>query len=306
LGPFQVDRLPYPNDPNAAPRVNVTRAEAAQLCAERGARLCTELEWERVCKGPANDAFPTGGQWDQRCGEAPKACASGFDVLAMASWIREWTASDILPEADDLPRRASVRGAPKSAPAAAHGCARRSGIDPATRAEDLGFRCCRGAPNAARVVEPRAGEMFTKTRLTAERLTQLLAEDPTTRSLSGEVKYFREPEAARTVLERGKGGDTQGFSFTVAPLVWRPASGVEFLLVTARVGERTSLLLAYHVLGEDRYKLAASFVMKDEPGPVALAYGLRERLHFSTCWGCLGETGKILFREPEGVSIQQP
>jgi hypothetical protein len=29
-------------------------------------------------------------------------------------------------------------------------------------------------------------------------------------------------------------------------------------------------------------------------------------LHFSTCWGCPGETGKILFRKPERPVILQP
>jgi hypothetical protein len=54
--------------------------------------------------------------------------------------------------------------------------------------------------------------------------------------------------------------------------------------------------------------LAASFVMQNEPGPVAIAYSesIRPRLHFSSCWGCPGETGKILFRAPERVAIFQP
>jgi hypothetical protein len=61
-------------------------------------------------------------------------------------------------------------------------------------------------------------------------------------------------------------------------------------------------------VGDDDYRLAGSFVMKNEPGPVALAYSddIRPRLHFSTCWGCPGETGKILFRKPERVAIVEP
>ncbi|MCC6898276.1 MAG: hypothetical protein IT377_04840 [Polyangiaceae bacterium] len=48
--------------------------------------------------------------------------------------------------------------------------------------------------------------------------------------------------------------------------------------------------------------------MKNEPGPVAFAYSgyIRPRLHFSTCWGCPGETGKLLHREPDAVVIVQP
>jgi hypothetical protein len=66
--------------------------------------------------------------------------------------------------------------------------------------------------------------------------------------------------------------------------------------------------VVFHVMGKDEYLLASSFVMENEVGPVALAYNgyIRPRLHFSTCWGCPGETGKILYRDPEGPVIVQP
>src|SRR5262249_9252676 len=51
LGEFSIDVLPYPNDPSKPVRVDVSRDEAASLCAQAGKRLCTELEWERACKG---------------------------------------------------------------------------------------------------------------------------------------------------------------------------------------------------------------------------------------------------------------
>jgi len=103
-------------------------------------------------------------------------------------------------------------------------------------------------------------------------------------------------------------GDRQGFLFTVAPLLWRPVAGAEYLIVTARSGKDTSFVLAYYVLGKDDYKLASSFILKDEVGPVALAYSpsIRPRLHFSSCWGCPGETGKLLYRNPDTVAIVQP
>jgi hypothetical protein len=307
LGPFQIDRLPFPNDPNRRPVTSVSREEALRLCAERGARLCTELEWERACKGPASDHFSSGESWDPRCSEEPRACASGFDVLAMGGALREWTASDVIPTDTDLPRRAAVRGAAASEPTHAHRCAARRGIDPATRADDLGFRCCKGAPNAAVVREPKLGQTFQKSRLKAERLEQLLAADPQTASLAEEVLFFREPDAAKTVIARGP-GDKKGFAFTVSPLLWQPVAGAEYLLVAGRSGEDTSFVLAYYVLGKDKYRLASSFIMQREAGPVAFAFSgyIRPRLHFSTCWGCPGETGKILFRKPDSVVILQP
>ncbi|MET0412888.1 MAG: hypothetical protein ABW217_16400, partial [Polyangiaceae bacterium] len=76
----------------------------------------------------------------------------------------------------------------------------------------------------------------------------------------------------------------------------------------ARSGERTSFVATYHVVAPGQYRLAASFVMQDEPGPVVLGYNgyIRPRLHFSTCWGCPGETGKILYRDQDRVAILQP
>ncbi len=304
LGGFQIDRLPYPNDPAKPPMRNVSFDDAKRLCAERGARLCSELEWERACKGPDSDRYPSGPDWDARCSKDPLACATGFDVLGMGTGAGEWTAS----QRGSLEKRVSlVRGAAASAPAAEHRCAARHPTPPDKRSEDLGFRCCWGAPNAKSLNEPKAGETFKKTKLTAERLSALLLASPETKELAKDLKFFRDPDSAETVVSRGP-GDRKGFSFTVAPLLWNPVAGAEFLLVSARSGENTSFVLAYYVRGDDDFALAASFVMKDEPGPVAFAYSndIRPRLHFSTCWGCPGETGKILFRPPERAAILQP
>lgn len=306
LGPFQIDRLPYPDDPGKPPLVGVSRSEAERRCAERGARLCKELEWERACKGPNSDDFAGGSSWDPRCSKEPDSCASGFDVVAMGA-LREWTASDVVPSDKDGRAGAAVRGAPAAAAAPEHRCAARAAVDPETKADDLGFRCCKGAPNAAAVKEPTLGDIFKKTHVTAEQLAALLADDPATRGVSKDVKLFRDPDAANTVVSRGP-GDREGFDFTVAPLTWQPSAGVEYLVATGRSGDDTSFVVVYYVVDKDRYKLASSFVMKNEPGPVALAYSdsIRPRLHFSTCWGCPGETGKILFRPPDDAVILQP
>lgn len=306
LGPFEIDRLPYPNDPDRPPLTNVSRQRAERLCAERGARLCTELEWERACKGPPSHAFATGESWQPRCATAPNECASGFDVLGMGAALREWTASNVTPSGG-RGERAAVRGAAASAPAEAHRCAQREPVAPDLEAADLGFRCCKGAPNASVIKAPESGPIYEKASLTAERLSALLAEDDRTRALARDVKFFREPDAAQTVLARGP-GDTKGFNLTVSPLLWRPTPGAEYLIVSARSGNETSFVLAYHVVDKDRYRLASSFVMKNEPGPIALAYtpDIRPRLHFSSCWGCSGETGKILHRPPDSVALLQP
>jgi formylglycine-generating enzyme required for sulfatase activity len=305
LGPYRMDRLPYPNDPAASPRVNVTRDEAERLCAEHGTRLCTELEWERACKGPESRKYATGDAWDPRCEKNPRACASPFDVLGLGA-MREWTASDVVPDGDGA-RKAAVRGAAPGAPGTQHRCAARSAEKPDAAGEDIGFRCCKGARNAALVDEPHAGQTFVQATITPARVAELLKASPKTERLAKDVRFFREPDGADTVVSRGP-GDRKGFFFTVAPLVWNPVAGAEFLVVTGRSGETTSFVAVFHVLGKNEYLLASSFIMENEVGPVALAYNgyIRPRLHFSTCWGCPGETGKILYRDPDAVAIVQP
>jgi hypothetical protein len=304
LGPFGIDRLPYPNDPAQPALVGKGREDARRLCAERGARLCTELEWERACKGPKQDEYPSGVMWDSSCTAGAKSCASGFDVLGLGTTAAEWVSNDIVTEDK---RRALVRGAAKSAAATEHRCAARHPTESSTTNQDIGFRCCHGAPNAAAIPEAKQGPIFTKAKLTAEELEAMLAADPRGKLLAKDIKFFREPDGANTVVSRGP-GDKKGFDFTVAPLLWNPAPGAELLLVSARSGESTSFVAAFHVLPGGKYRLASTFTLQGEPGPVALAYSpdIKPRVHFSTCWGCPGETGKALFRRPETVVIVQP
>jgi hypothetical protein len=304
LGPFSIDRLPYPNDPAQPALLGRARDDARRLCAERGARLCTDLEWERACKGPKQDPYPSGVMWDPSCTAGAKACASGFDVLGLGTTAGEWVASDVV---TDEKRRALVRGAGTSAAATEHRCAARHPTEASTTSPDIGFRCCQGAPNAAAIPEAKQGAIFTKTKLSAEELEGMLAADPAGKALAKDIKFFREPDGANTVVSRGP-GEKKGFDFTVAPLLWNPAPGAELLLVVARSGESTSFVAAFHVLPDGKYRLASTFTLQGEPGPVALAYSpdIKPRVHFSTCWGCPGETGKALFRRPETVVIVQP
>lgn len=305
LGPFRMDRLPFPNDPTKPPLLGVTREQAERLCVERSTRLCTELEWERACRGPENKPYSTGPAWDDRCTKDPVACATGFDVLAMGTLL-EWTSSDVA-TGEEGPRRAAVRGSEPNAPATAHRCAARRAEKPDSPNPATGFRCCKGARNAALVTEPKAGQTFTQASVTVDRLTELFRKNPKLSKIAKDVRLFREPDAAETVVGRGP-GDRKGFLFTVAPLLWNPVAGADFLVVVGRSGEMTSFVVVFRVIDKDDYELASSFIMENEVGPVALAYNgyIRPRLHFSTCWGCPGETGKILYKEPDAVVITQP
>ncbi len=303
LGSFEIDRLPYPNDPARPPRTAVGRDEARALCASSGSRLCTELEWERACKGPDNNVYSTGEHFDAQCLAHADKCRSGFDVLAMGIANREWTASDLGSSGEVM---GIARGSTADAPDEAHRCVARSAWRIATTDKALTFRCCRGAPNAAQVREPTLGKAYQKASTSSLQLGRLLQSSSVTQPIIDGSQFFREPEAADTVVEKGP-GDKKGLTFSVAPIIWNPSVGVQILLVVGHMKD-TSFVLAYNIVAKDDYSLAASFIMKNEPGPVALAFddSIRTRLFFSTCWGCPGETGKILFREPEAVAILQP
>ncbi len=182
-------------------------------------------------------------------------------------------------------------------------CGFRSAFTPAQA--NAAFRCCYGAPNAARVAEPSDYPVFETHNLSPSRVRELLESDPRTKALTKDLVFFADPEATNTVLSRGP-GDRQGFAFSTGPLLWSPTFGARYLVLAGKSGKQLSFVLSYHVLGKDEYSLASSYIMDDEVGPVVFAYSpsIRPRLHFSTCWGCPGETGKVLFRGDSVVVLQ--
>ncbi len=302
LGEFSIDRYLYPNQPNKAPLLGRPREEASRLCGEAGARLCTELEWERACRGPLQQVFAGGDQFNEACGAD---CESGFGVLGLGAHP-EWTSSIFGPES--VAAGTPVLRGPEKEPsdAAMHRCAHRSKA-PEEPPPNVGFRCCRGAPNGARVPEPVDGPIFRKRPFEPKALVELLESHPKTADLAEKLSFFGEPESINTVIGRGP-GDKMGFDFTTSPLLWRPTLGAEFLVLAAKSGKSESFVLVYDVVGKDEFELASSFLMHGEAGPVILAYSdsIRPRLHFSSCWGCPGETGKVLFRPPDRAVVLQP
>ncbi|MBW2452983.1 MAG: SUMF1/EgtB/PvdO family nonheme iron enzyme [Deltaproteobacteria bacterium] len=312
LGAFEMDRLPYPNDPQQSPLTGVSRERAAKLCAEGQGRLCTELEWERACKGPDQQPYAGGTRWDGSCGTAPETCASGFGVLAMGAAMREWTASEVLPIKKLQPQAAAIRGAGAEAAGVDHRCAHRAAIDPATEAGDLGFRCCYGKANEPVIPSPGWLAAFRKADLPPTRLEQLFAASARLAPLAKDIKYFREEAAIETIQRRGAargtdaGAPPPNMRMTTAPTVWNPVPGEKIVLVTGR-SERDSFIVAFHRLSEDRYRVGAALIMKDEIGPVVFIYNpyVRRKLHWATCWECYGATGNITYRIDNRVVITQ-
>lgn len=150
---FYIDRYEYPNRVEDAdgkpvrPVGRVTWADAQAACADIGKRLCTEEEWEKACKGPANYIYSYGDTFDaDMCGPGvdgpgplgdPKTCTSGYGVWGMSGGQREWTST----QAGKGSRRV-VKGGLRGNAERGSRCA--FAVDEAETYADstLAFRCC--------------------------------------------------------------------------------------------------------------------------------------------------------------------
>lgn len=160
LSGFFMDVFAYPNEEGAIPETGATHAQAAKICANQGKRLCSELEWERACKGPQNSTYEYGDRYRQEAcltgrssrmlpsGYRP-ACRSEFGVRDMHGGIWEWTSSRWgRGSSRDL---YSLRGGNGEAGEVFGRCANAMGRPPETVSSQIGFRCCKGPENEAEV-----------------------------------------------------------------------------------------------------------------------------------------------------------
>jgi len=164
MGGFYIDLLPWPNEPNAIPTSNVTREEAEQHCASKGKRLCTELEWERACKGPDNTTYEYGDVYRKDvCGtgialeQASRRptgehaqCKSRFGVAEMHGGVWEWTSSAWGRGSRDA-AQGVLRGGNSVAGELVGRCSNAIARSPSKKSPTMGFRCCAGTKNAAEV-----------------------------------------------------------------------------------------------------------------------------------------------------------
>lgn len=265
---FYIDEYAYPNEAGAIPKTGVTRDEAIALCESQGKRLCTELEWERACKGPDNTVYEYGdGYRAAECatGTAARlspsglrvACKSAFGVRDMHGGPWEWTASTW--GRGTSGNLASVRGGNGEAGEVTGRCANGMGKAPGVRAPSIGFRCCAGERNEAEVT------------LKVERKKSL--ERRAVDSVLGKKLIALLPaDALREMPE--------GVSFDIDRMWnWHPIGNEELLLAAgcAKAGKRSSCGL---------------FVVRErEEGPLLLAWVP------SALWS------PRLYQEREGVRV---
>lgn len=244
IGDFYIDSYPYPDEEGAIPLTNVTRDEAARLCEERSKRLCSELEWERACKGPESHTYEYGDRYRAELCDTGKApalrpsgllvgCRSDFGVWDLHGGSWEWTRSPFRRgTTGDL---VTVRGGNAPAGELVGRCANAIARPADTRAPSIGFRCCAGssvAPDVELAIR-HARRLEARDRLDASLVPALV----------GVL-----PDDARSALEHhGKLQPDRMWS-------WWPAGNDELVLlsVCSGTGRRAlcGVLIARVVLGK--------------------------------------------------------
>jgi sulfatase modifying factor 1 len=183
---FFIDQFPFPNEEGAIPETGATHTRAGKLCRERGKRLCTELEWERACKGPRNTNYEYGDRYrPEVCatGRAPRmlpsgyrtACRSDFGVRDLHGGVWEWTASRW--ERGNPAELYSLRGGNATDGELVGRCANGMAKAPEAASSEIGFRCCKGDLNEAKVsVHLESGAGFEPRARLADEVQRQLEE----------------------------------------------------------------------------------------------------------------------------------
>lgn len=106
--------------------VDMSFESANAWCAERGARLCTELEWETACRGPERWRYPYGDRYrsticvTEQAAALPagrrNACRSSFGPYDMSGNAAEWVRSGVLKGGDARSDAFGARCGARSAP----------------------------------------------------------------------------------------------------------------------------------------------------------------------------------------------
>src|SRR5208283_3584017 len=85
---YCIDFYEFPNQPGAAPKTNISWNDAETACESVGKRLCSEPEWERACKGPANQRYPYGNEFNPNACATQNAEGQKRNMAAAGSWAQ--------------------------------------------------------------------------------------------------------------------------------------------------------------------------------------------------------------------------
>ena len=151
-GNFCIDAYEYPNRMGEMPLAEVSWTTAQKKCEMQGKRLCTEIEWERACRGKFNFIYPYGNNYyKKKCvtnkGKPKKIgsnvdCHSGELVYDMSGNVNEWTGDNW----DANLANKVIRGGGHKADKRNSRCTLRYSNAPETISIAIGFRCCKSIP----------------------------------------------------------------------------------------------------------------------------------------------------------------
>ena len=120
---------------------------------------------------------------------------------------------------------------------------------------------------------------------------------------------FHQFDAAQIDRALGRGGHTREtvqWNFPEQVLAWSPTAGEE-IWVFAGTDGHSSLVAALYPMPDGSFVHGGSFVLHDEPVPIAVAwdYGSRDQVLWSACWSCTGEGGAVVFRDDHSLVVVQ-
>ncbi len=242
LNGFYIMQYPVPGI-GKPPTAGATWDQAKAACESVNARLCTEIEWERACKGPDNSEYPYNTDWNPAvCAVKDKSdympplgtfagCVTEEGVHDMVGYLWEWTSSTWgIPGKDhnDL----VLRGGWKGFGRIPNRCAHRYHAAHDKESKRLGYRCCYGPVNTPVVSVPQTeGELFESVKLMDRGFEELLRDFRPRANRGQKFKNIR----------RMKDNDTQ--------TVWRPTPNVKIIVVKLeydkRDGSRGGSLLVF-------------------------------------------------------------
>jgi hypothetical protein len=245
---YYIDVFPYPNEEGAIPLTNVAQEAALALCAERGKRLCSELEWERACKGPENRRYEYSDSYRaERCGTGALpvmrpsgirvACRSEFGVRDLHGGAWEWTASEW--GRGGGAGQVTLRGGNAPEGEVVGRCANARPQKSSLASGSVGFRCCAGTPNTVEVVLriQRGPSLELATRIDTGQLAELLEALP--EDANAELRGRSRVSVDHEWRWRPIGNEQLQVTRVCAGLGQRPACGVA---ITRSVLGRLQLL----------------------------------------------------------------
>jgi hypothetical protein len=316
ITPFEMDALPFPNDPALPFLTGLTRANAETKCVEQGKRLCTEVEWEWACCGEDGRRYPSGNQYHDSDYASSDLISppSPFGVFAMGR-ILEWTASRWGADADQV-ERIAVRGYSKGElsagklPSERNGrrCAKRWHQLPETSAPNLGFRCCSGKVNeAVCFIERTRPAVSIYKNMKPDKFAKIIKSIPEISMIHDNPHMFSDADVRAVLARRSsdrKELARQGIHFRWKPLRWIPRQGMEMWVAVGRSNRHAFVVALHEVEDNEKYVYASSVILWNQPIPLVLAYreGHRDQLFWAPCWGCR-DGGTVEFDDEKNQAI---